>query len=331
MGGNVFTTPDFKSRRVELKEFLRIKEDMINIFNDSGIFLRFGEYVRDKTSFGDLDIIVPNDDTEACLELLKRYQYQHSRNSNVISFLYHDFQIDLITVNHMTLNYSVDYYSWNDIHNLIGKLAKKVGFKHGQNGLEYVIRDHTLNSDNRIMDTIFLSSDPDVILNILGLSVQRYKDGFDTVTDMFEYVSTSPYFSPKFYELTELAAKDRTRDKKRINFQLFLKWCEENTFDLESKIIVQKEDRYLLPYQWFPWLEDEVKKVYAAKAKHDLIKSKFNGSIVMSLIPELSGKELGKFIQAFKDQYANFDSVILETNQKDINRAIKLYWSVKWV
>ena len=149
MGGNVFTTLDFKSKRVDLKDFLRIKNEIITLFKNNNLNLYFGEYTRDKTSFGDLDIIVDTN-LDKFIKVLEDHSFKYSKNSNVLSFLYEDFQVDLIKVDSHTLDYAVLYYSWNDIHNLLGKLCKKLGFSHGQNGLIYVIRDHTIISDKRV-------------------------------------------------------------------------------------------------------------------------------------------------------------------------------------
>ena len=326
--GNVFTSETFKSRRVEKEEFLVIKETIIELFKEYNIDLYFGKYTKNKESFGDLDIIVSNEHTQDCIDILNYEQFKSSKNSNVLSFLYEDFQIDLIFVNPEILPYAVEYYSWNDIHNLIGKLAKKAGFKHGQNGLEYVIRDQSLNSDGRLLDEIFLSNDPYLILKILELDVDRYKAGFENVTEMFEYVATSPYFNPHFYQLSELTNKDRVRDRKRVNFQLFLDWCETLEMDLDDKFIISKEHRYILPHIWFTSLPDKVRQVYKEKARLDFIKSKFNGSLIMTWIPRLKGKELGQFMFYCRETLT--DEFIFLATENEIRLSV-LEMFAKWI
>lgn len=320
MGGGVFTTPTFQSRRVELKEFLEIKQDLIDLFSKNNLWLSFGDYVRDKTSFGDLDIIIYQD-LDVFIKVLKDNNFKYSQNSNVLSFLYKDFQIDLIRVDYAILTYAIQYYSWNDIHNLTGKLCKKLGFKHGQNGLEYVIRDHTLNSDNRIKDTIFLSSDPYKHLEIIGLSVERYKQGFENVEEMFDYIATSPYFDPSIYQLSELTNKDRVRDRKRVNFQKFLAYCE--TKKGHTPTIVFPEDRSVTPLLHFPWLKTEIDRVYAEVEYLNKLKEKLNGNTILALYPTMSGKDVGKMITGLKALYS--PEYWLWNKPEDIDDVIKVY------
>jgi hypothetical protein len=71
------------------------------------------------------------------------------------------------------------------------------------------------------------------------LDSNRYKEGFDELSDIFEFVSKSPYFNPDKYKLENISSKGRVRDKKRTTYQEFLKYCDT----LTGKYWVSNEDK----------------------------------------------------------------------------------------
>ena len=183
---------------------------------------------NDKKSFGDMDIIYAtyNDvplEVEVFIELFKPKEIV--RNSNVISLEYKEFQIDFIHSPKEEYDYALSYFSYNDISNLIGKLSRRFGLKHGHNGLRLPLRD----GDNMIGE-ITLTLDHNRTLAFLGLDVEQFNKGFDNLDEIFSFVAASPHYNPDDYKLENISSAGRVRDKKRETYQKFLKFGEKRCF-----------------------------------------------------------------------------------------------------
>jgi hypothetical protein len=108
-------------------------------------------YYSAKEDFGDLDILVKGNTDVVRAAVVghtlfnlpgenKMIKLPYSTNSNVFSFLFEKFQVDLIcTVKDYET--SIAYYSFNDVGNILGRFFHKFGLKFGHQGLLYPLRD----------------------------------------------------------------------------------------------------------------------------------------------------------------------------------------------
>ncbi|PSB46535.1 hypothetical protein, partial [Chamaesiphon polymorphus] len=62
----------------------------------------------------------------------------------------------------------------------------------------------------------------------------------------------------------------------------------------------------------------------------ELVKAKFNGEMIMKLLPHLVGKELGHFIVNFKQKFTNFEDFIIATESHEIERNILEFARSDW-
>jgi hypothetical protein len=69
-------------------------------------------------------------------------------------------------------------------------------------------------------------------------------------------------------------------------------------------------------------LLEQIDREKEAEAREIVIKSKFNGKIVINLIPNLKDRELGKFIVDFKNSFDDFEKFILENSPQTIEKCI---------
>ena len=70
------------------------------------------------------------------------------RNGNVVSIEFKNFQIDFIYVKPIEYECANNYFSYNDMGNLLGRVIKQLGFKLSFKGLRYAIRnEHTIVKD----------------------------------------------------------------------------------------------------------------------------------------------------------------------------------------
>lgn len=200
---------------------------------------------RSKPSHGDLDLVYSvkpeyaNETNvhfthfvDSHIKSLQEQNLEYKNNGPVLSFPYdlgHNtyLQIDLIRTQPETFELAQCYFNYNDLSNLLGRMTKKLGFKLGHNGLFYIER-----MDDHIISDICFSTNYYDALRYLELDVTKYKQGFDTLEEIFDYVASSPYFNPEIFLLHNRNHISRTRDKKRKTYQAFLEYCERNKDNL---------------------------------------------------------------------------------------------------
>ncbi len=299
MGGNAL--PLAKTRRYQADEYKELCAVINRLMFGFGYFIDWTviDAYRTKESFGDMDILYttyggrPLDVDDIKVIFDNEPPKQIVRNTNVISCDFREFQIDFIHSPHAEYEYAKNYYAWNDIGNLIGKIARRFGMKHGHRGLTLPIRD----GDNEFAE-ILLTTNHALALEFMDLDHTRFDVGFDTLNDIFEYVSASKYFNPEAYKLENVSHVGRVRDRKRKTYQEFLKYIDENqgrwnVLEMPAKQLMVPQ---VLDYfgKW-PEFNTVVSKLAAQKQS----KSKFNGDIV-SRLTGLTGKDLGEFMKELR-------------------------------
>jgi hypothetical protein len=299
MGGNALT--EGLPRRHNQAEFFDKVWDVIDntIIAEDCLKVQLIESYKTKESFGDADILYSTvDDRPFSVDDVKSLFPQSkeiSRNSSVISFEYDELQVDLIHVNKSEFDYANCYYKFNDLGNLIGKLAHQLGLKHGHRGLTLPIRD----GDNVVGDVV-LTLRHRTTLEFLGLDADRFDAGFDTLEDIFGFVRTSKYFNPESYKLENLNTIGKMRDKKRTTYREFLGYNEANPV---SNPYVKSADKSVHLPHIFDYFGDVALEKYKSVTKElaatRYIKTRFNGDIV-SKLTGYTGKGLGQFMQHLK-------------------------------
>jgi hypothetical protein len=321
MGGNAIKSIDLK--RINKEEYSQILIEVSIILYKK--FKRFSslKFYHTKETFGDMDIVVqkPKLERKEFLQFLEEeFKTRESYfNGDTISFEYKNFQIDLIFVPEEEFETAEFFFSFNDLNNLIGRVANRFGLKFGFNGLNYVLRKHSGNLHKRILITRNCRK----IYDFLGYDYDRYLKGFETLQDIFDFVVGGKYFDPEIFSYENMNHQNRTRNAKRKTYQAFMEFLEKS--NLKRNYIFKEETEYLnIIDEFFPE-SNLIKKLNEAEIEMELknkLKEKFNGKLVMELIPELQGKELGFFIQNFRNSFGNFDSWLNNTTQLEINKTI---------
>lgn len=318
MGGNIFKDTH-EVVRLESDEYNKYVSEITSMLFELGVDEIFPtQGIRNKTDFGDMDIILPsNPKNEGAFHYLSTH-YPSSKNGDVFSFLYKSFQIDLIQVSPESYKYACHYFSWNDLGNLVGRMAKQLGFKHGHDGLYYIQRVGDLVLKNHLLTTNYLD-----ILNILRLDKFKFMKGFDTYEELFEFVMSSPYYNPEIFKLENLNHINKVRDRKRKTYNMFLQYAQEREHLFQSKPKLSQEERSEFVFNLFPSIKKEVDRLYEEHETKKAIGSKTNGHLLMTLIPELSGKELGVFI-AYLKEHANklYSLEVLTMPEEEINQLV---------
>lgn len=334
MGGNALLQYNIKTVRYDSKKYLELCPIVIDKLSKYFYDVYIPRGYTNKNDYGDLDVIVSNKkyNFDKLKILKKEFDYDACfHNSNIYSINYgldkKDFQIDIIFTKNRFFKTTCAYFDVSDLNIFMGIIARKLKVKYGYFGLKYQVMSE---KKDKILDEIILSTDVKKIFEFLGFDYSKFKKGFDSLEDIFNYVINSKYFNKEYFFYKNLDSENRNRNKRRIIYNNFIKYIEtlpENN----SNLNLSKTEKLKKIFEAFPELELE-KKIFQLKEKEKItnqIKEKFNGNLIMELIPELKDKALGLFIKNFKLLFKTtneFNNFILNNNQEKINNSIKCYY-----
>lgn len=302
MGGKALKT--VKTRRVAAGEYHAIKDEVVSMLR--GLYpahrIEAIPAYRAKSDFGDLDILVeyfahpgqPDTDIRHRFrgDLRKHFKAEEIvSNGPVSSFAWREFQVDLILAPSEEFAMSLAYYAWNDLGNLVGRVAHKMGLKYGHDGLCLPYRTGTY-----LFDTLVVTRDALQALEFLGFDPERFALGFDTPEAFYRFVADGAFFDPALYDLETRSNKARVRDRKRPIYQGFLAWIRET--GAPARVASWPEDKSAwLPrlFAAFPKAEAEHQRIGRNLELARQYQTKFNGKLVGELTG-LTGKDLGRLM-----------------------------------
>lgn len=306
MGGNALA--NYETRRLTRDEYFKVADYVFDVLlHELNVEAKLIPAYRFKSDFGDADFILNSDELSSNWvgEVIKAFDLKDNewaKNGDCLSIGVNNFQVDLITVPGKYVKSTIDYFSYNDLGNLIGRIGHKLGVKIGHRGSSIIVRP--VGRDDHIIEEIEITTNFDEALDLLGLSVDEFRKGFDSLTDIYEYVASSKYFDPEIYALENRSYASRVRDKKRATYNGFMKWIEETKPKANHQFASKSElGGYSLR---MPYYETEVlkrwpevkEKVDAAIARYEFneeFKKVYNGRIVGELTG-YQGKDLGEFM-----------------------------------
>lgn len=311
------------TRRFEAKEFHEMKTRFTtefitkirNIYKCSAI-----PAYRTKESFGDLDVVYCTFDDQKLTKTDITEHFANSKqviqNGDVISLEYNELQVDIIHVNIDNFFYALDYFSWNDCGNLIGRIAHKFGVKHGHRGLTLPLR----YGDN-MFDEVLLTTRYDRALEFLGFDSQVFNKGFDTLEEVFNFIVSNHFFTAEAYKLENLNTIARTRDKKRPTYNKFLQFIEQ--FDSQSCYNFETNKNVYLNrvFAAFPDAVPQFETAMKELALRKMAREKFNGDIV-STITGFTDKKLGQFMSHLRKQRIFQPAFVIYLSDADIREHI---------
>ena len=199
--------------------------------------------------------------------------------------------------------------------------------KYGQEGLFM-----NLYNKRGKLGSIMVSKDYPKIFKFLGLSYEKYEQGFNTLEEIFEYIAESPYFNWKRYQFSELNKINRDRNKKRASYTAFLEWIDLHVADEnhEHKFAEDKSTYFIMINDAFPEADivTQVRRLEYLECRKLYVQSKFNGGDVMRMYG-LEGKKLGDALSGFKDhitaEYNSYNDYIIHTDTFDIYKEFEDY------
>lgn len=308
MGGNALSCTTV---RLTKKNYERMAADCVSklraLYPDKRVEA-LGSY-RAKADFGDCDILVEGGDPydpHVVAAALDAVEVVRNGPVTSIGILVRPevpvkdgnvFQVDLIKMESEAFSFALGYFGHGDAGNLLGRLYHACGLSLRHDGLFYYVRD----GDYKFRE-IALTRSFEEALPFMGYDPVEYAKGFDTQEDIYRFVAGSPYFNPSIFLLENRNARSRVRDKKRVMYMQFLKFCEAHP---NLTAFQYPEDKAAwLPRiaEYFPSFRAEYDKAQADLAEQRAVKAKFNGEWV-SRLTGLQGKELGALMKRFKESF----------------------------
>ena len=312
MGGNALN-----SIRLPKDEYFEYAREVLGML---GQILRPDSFeviraYRNKPSYGDLDIVYNHNAfyPEFYDVVVEHFGVTEIyKEGSCFSIKYKGFQIDLILTPTEYYDFAVDYYAWNDCGNLIGKLARRLGFKFGHKGLHHDLMD----TPTKRIDRILVSRDFPLVLDFVGLDYARHNAGFDEIEDMYEYITTSPFFTPDMYQFENVSNQSRVRDRKRPTYIGFLEYIKDMPIDPDKP----NKGHYLCKaFSDFEGFEDRYEKALAEYREDLAFREKLNGHVIMSLV-DIQGKALGEFIAIITNKHSK--QAITAMTEEDVKQMI---------
>lgn len=309
--------------------YTRLAQQVVSRLNDGvlvpGLRAQAIPALRDKPDFGDLDVLITHPAQGWSWTAFSRERVlaafgatHHVQNGPVLSF---DtaaptdpafpviggarFQVDLIFAAPAIFPFALCYYSYNDLGNLLGRVARLAGFKLGHAGLFRPLRDPA-DASHFVRD-ILVTRDWGEALDFLGYDPERWGHGFADLEDLFAFVADSPQCHPDVFLLEHNPHRARVRDRKRPTYTAFLAWLAARYPDGEGLTQSERDGRaaagLAAACARFPAFAMEWKQGLADLAAHRALRARINGRVVQS-VTGLTGPALGRYMADLKRQIA---------------------------
>lgn len=308
MGGKAF--PQLNTIRLGREQFTGIAAECLSKLKTrfpSNEF-RLIESFRDKTSFGDLDILWCGDPQNAEDMCGALGAIRLVKNGPVVSFALpvgddSVFQVDLIRVACRHMDSAFSYFAFNDLGNLLGRIFHRAGFKLGHKGMCFVIREK--GNSSHVVEEVEVTSDWKAALEFAGYDHSRWLEGFDSLEDVFEFAVSTPTANRTIFRLDETSHQARVRDRKRLTYQKFLRWVNDPANNIPEHEVIPKarlrEEWLERAFKVFPEFKEKFDGAMLEMERTREANKKFNGNIVREKTG-LDGKELGEFMREFAEK-----------------------------
>lgn len=331
MGGNALKNTE--TVRVDSDTYFTLWNDINHHLRQLDVHYELIPAYASKQSFGDMDILYKSEDGRDIIQEIVDILHPHEvvRNGDVTSMDYMKLQIDFIKVHPDEFSFALRYFSFNDLGNLIGRIAHKMGLKFGHTGLLYPYR-----VGDKVLAEIVVTRDYFEALNICGYP--SVKTQFRDLVDIFEFVTSSKYFNPDIYLLDNRNAKARQRDSKRESYMKFLQYCESNKDTLPRYEFSDKASYLPALRERFPLMDRDITIASLRETIHNSVKTRYNGNLVRDIIRE-DGESLGTFMAFVKNtlsdpsnkKYHSVEDMVLFNSDESIRQIINaLYLSFKY-
>jgi hypothetical protein len=339
MGGNA-VAPYVKTVRLDVENYRRLEAKTLSALQKKFPDGRFSvvKYFTNKQDFGDVDMMYNVADNEAFLEalpelLMDAFNSTKSlpvvRNGSVTSVGVpvdetetDYFQLDFLYYSKENWDHAEFFLHYNDVGNLLGRVARFAGFKLSDKGLFFPYK----NDHGQVLKDLLVTKDPLETMKVLKLDEKLYAKGMSYMEDVYHFVMSSDYFVRETFLAENQNNGLRKREKKRGAYKLFLEYLDSKesfstTYSFEDKNLAR-----LTALEYAMDKVPEFQERYLEMHKHNefmrVFKQHFNGKMVTELTG-LTGKELGEFMKFLQgENKAGFVNFVVFTPQSKVNEYV---------
>jgi len=200
----------------------------------------------EKPDYGDVDLVIESASTtlpsqKVALDLGTK----HIKNNHPIySFAVplenvgqepHTFaQVDIQVCLPGDLAWTIFLHGYGDLGSILGSFNYGYGFTSKNDG--FFVRIKEQEAQNWSASQVFLSKDPELVMEFLGLDKHRYHRGFESERQLFDWAVGSKLFNRKLVEKRRDNSEMRSRMEKRPMFRRFMSEYLPGLPDLEADI-----------------------------------------------------------------------------------------------
>ncbi len=217
-------------------------------------------------------------------------------------------QVDLVTKRRKHWEMSKAFYDFGGLGNLMGKVARWLRYKWGFQGLRMPVYRDPKGERSVKYGEYVLTRDPKEAFEFLGFDYERFQEGFQDMSEIFEYVRSSEHFCREPFMPENMTADQKQRDRKRPVWDSFKNYLRdlERLGELPSKPDSRPTQKEALERakEAFPHseLHDRLKEDREFVKLRERAKKTWTGRVPMEEFG-VTGKELGKMLSNFKDTF----------------------------
>jgi hypothetical protein len=344
MGGSAL---DVDNKRLTSHEFDQVSRDLSErlVLMDAVANTHVVQYVREKETHGDIDILVqlqgPRQAVEVqmanhVLQATDMYKNGPSTSMDTVwrvqgpggsTYRTDPIQVDLVFVPENQWAMTKTFFDWNDLGNLLGKVARYHRYKLGFQGLR-ISYWYDFDKSEKLGDYT-VTRDPEEALEFLGYDYERHREGFDAFEEMFEYALSSEKAVPLAFQSAQLNASQRRRDLKREVYQQFMSWLSrqrphEHLPRPSPRAALEKAEAAFPEANLREQIQEDKAEVRRKKAAAEV----FNGGDIHEELG-LEGKDVGivlnKLIQRGRKDYGSYHTYRLLNGRSEMLSMADLY------
>lgn len=318
MGGHAFS--ELNVVRMTADQFETVKKGVIKFLKSAldSEYVDVLPYYKDKTSFGDIDIIITNEDLKRYKEKNGKDFYSHigehlgsprvADNGAVVSFALpltksesgtplNYVQLDLMAHPEENFKKVIQFFGYNDLCILINRFISIPVFnvRYTMNGCEFNV--YKGEKDDHLLGVVSTVGKLEDYIKLMDLDLDKFKSGFNNKEEIYNFVFNSRYFDTLVYNreisVNNISEKERQEREVYRNFAYFVNGKKNKKGEILP-------DPQRLIYDSFPELKAQSEIFKNEHIFYLNFKKRFNGEN----ISEISGinikdKKLGMLMKSF--------------------------------
>lgn len=231
MGGRAF--PDLHVPRMEQQVYEQVKQTTLRTLSARYVGATVMPEAPGKSDYGDVDVVIelpssmPLPVQQVALDLGAK---QTKNNHPIYSFaipldnereeLRSFAQVDIQVCLPGDLAWTIFLHGYGDLGSILGSFNYGYGFTSKNDGFFARIKEQ--EAQNWSASQVFLSKDPELVMEFLELDKHRYHRGFESERQIFDWAVSSRLFNRKLVEKRRENTEMRSRMEKRPMFRRFM-------------------------------------------------------------------------------------------------------------